>query len=405
MSSLSREFLLVAACCRWPLSEAAIAVIRRHAAAAIDWACLLRLVQRHRVAGLVHNALSSAEIELPPRIAEALASQARHVARRSLALTAETIRLQRAFDTAKIPVVTLKGIALAQLAYGSLTLKQGHDIDLLVAPECAPEALQLLEREGYALRRPALSLNTAQRRALVRFARDVEVARRADGLAVELHWRLSYSPVLLKGIDASAPTQDVSLSSGGRVRTLASEELFAYLCVHGAEHFWFRLKWLADLNALLSARSDAEIERLYRFAAAKGAALCAGQALLLRQQLLGAKLPSGIAAELQDSGRLAALVAAALNALTGPEPHTDTMSVMREAVALFLLGRGPAFFLRQCLLACFSVTDAILLPLPPALDFLYPILRLPLWLWRRAGRLAAGKLTHTGRKADSAAHD
>jgi len=405
MAPLSREFMLLAACCRWPGDEAAIDAIDAHAAAVSDWISLLRLAQRHRVAGLVHNALSSAAIAPPPRIAEALASQARHIARRSLALAAETIRLQRVFEAAKIPVTSLKGVALAQLAYGSFTLKHGHDIDLLVAPERATEALQLLEREGYALRRPALSLNTAQRRALVRFARDVELARRSDGLAVELHWRLSYNPLLLKGIDATAPTQDVPLSSGGRVRTLAAEQLFAYLCVHGAEHFWFRLKWLADLNALLSARSDAEIERLYRFAAAKGAALCAGQALLLRRQLLGAELPAGIAADLQGSGRPAALAAAALTALTASVPHADPVSVMREAVALFALGQGPAFYVRQCLLACFSVGDAILLPLPPALDFLYPILRLPLWLWRRASRPAAGKLTPAGRRADSAGHD
>ena len=394
MPSLSREFLLVAACCRWPLGEAAIAAIRRQASEAIDWTYLLRTVRRHRVAGLVHNALSSAKIDLPPRIGQALASQAQNIARQNLVLIGETVRLQRAFDAAEIPVISLKGFTLAQLAYGSLALKHGRDIDLLVLPERALDAVELLEREGYVLRDPAPSLNAAQRRAVVQYGREMELVRRTGNLRVELHWRLSYNPLLLQGIDASAPTQDVSLAGGGRLRTLATEELFAYLCVHGATHRWFRLKWLADLNALLSERSDADIVHLYRLAAKKGAALCAGQALLLRQRLLGAELPSGIAAELLSSRRLAALVAIALEALTGPEPRHDIIAMARGAAAQFLLGRGPAYYFRQCMLVCYSVADAILLPLPPALHFLYPILRLPLWLWRRAIRPAAVKLTN-----------
>lgn len=391
MALLSREFLLVAACCRWPLGDAAIAAIRRQAAEAIDWASFLRIVRRHRVAGLVHNAVSAAKIELPPRIGQALASQGKNIARQNLVLTGESVRLQRVFDAAEIPVISLKGITLAQLAYGSFALKHGRDVDLLVLPERALDALQLLEREGYALRDPAPRLNAAQRRAVVQYAKEVELVRRTGGLRVELHWRLIDNPLLLEGINASSPTQDIPLPSGGRLRTLATEELFAYLAAHGAAHCWFRLKWLADLNALLSEKSDADIAHLYRRAAERGAALCAGQALLLRQRLWGAELPSGIAAELQGNRRLAVLVALALAALAGPEPRHDTIATARGAVAEFLLGRGPVFYFRQCQLFCYSVADAILLPLPPALHFLYPILRLPLWLWRRAVRPATGR--------------
>jgi len=391
MAALSREFLLVAACCRWPLGEAAVAAIRRQAAEAIDWTDVLRIVRRHRVAGLVHKALSSAPVELPPGIGQALASQAQRIARQSLALTAETVRLQRGFDAAKIPAITLKGAALAQLAYGSLALKHSRDIDLLVSPERALDALQLLEREGYALRNPAPSLNPAQRRAVVEYGREMDLVRGSGGHRVELHWQLSYNPLLLQGIDASSPTQDVTLPGGDRLRTLATEELFAYLAVHGASHSWFRLKWLADLNALLSQSSEADIAHLYRLAAKRGAALCAGQALLLRELLFGAPLPSGIAAELEGSRRLATLVAMALEALAAREPQDDTVVVTREAAVHFLLGRGPAYFLRQCRFVCYSVADAVLLPLPPALRFLYPILRLPLWLWRHAAGLRASR--------------
>ena len=44
--------------------------------------------------------------------------------------------------------------------------------------------------------------------------------------------------------------------------TLADEPLYAYLCVHGASSAWFRLKWIADLNALLAGRTAEEIAAL-----------------------------------------------------------------------------------------------------------------------------------------------
>jgi len=50
----------------------------------------------------------------------------------------------------------------------------------------------------------------------------------------------------------------------------------------------------------------------------------------------------------------------------------------------FLLGQGSAFFAAQVRTAAVGIIDVISLPLPPYLHFLYPLLRLPLWLWRRA---------------------
>src|SRR5690606_15194640 len=63
--------------------------------------------------------------------------------------------------------------------------------------------------------------------------------------------------------------------------TLADEELFAYLCVHGASSAWFRLKWIADLAGFLHGRGAQEVDRLADCAAALGAGRAASQALIL----------------------------------------------------------------------------------------------------------------------------
>jgi hypothetical protein len=388
------EFLLAAACCRWPPSESRNAAIRSATASDIDWNEFLRIVGRQRVGGLVHEALLSAEIACPPLIATKLAQRAERIARRDLIVAAESARLQRALEQAGIPVLVLKGVALAQLAYGSAATKQTRDIDLLVPPDRAEAALQILERQDYALSSPAKHLSATQRRALVRYGREVELRYRGRRLVVELQWRAADNPLLLKGVDAHSPAQSIMLANGARLRTLAPDDLFAYLCVHGARHSWSRLKWLADVNALIAANA-ADIAHLYRHAQRIGAGLCAAQALLLCRQVLGLTLPAGLADEMKANKRVERLVAIALAALTarGAETERDTgfLGVIRSVRTQFLLGQGWRFYAAQCRAIAVAPADAIRWPLPPALHFVYPLLRLPLWLWRRAAFMLGGR--------------
>lgn len=381
--ALPRELLLVAACCRWPLSDEAIKSIKIIATAKIDWSEVLRVAVRQRAVGLVHNALLAAKIEIPSAVATALAQRAGRIAAHNKTLAAETAKLQQALGAAGIPALALKGVALAKLAYGTLDVKHTRDIDLLVLPRDAEAALRLMETQGYALALPSTHLSDTQRRAVIHYGKEIELTR--GNMHVELQWRAPANAQLLKGVDAGAPGQEVALD-GARVRTLAEADLFAYLCVHGATHSWSRLKWLADLNALIARKGEAALIALYCHAQTRGAGLCAGQALLLCQRLLDLRLPAELAGEFRQSRRLERLVAIAVQAMTRPDPVLDrgTTGVMHGVFAQFLLGRGWKFLAEQCRNTSINVGDVIRLPLPPPLQFLYPLLRLPLWLVRRA---------------------
>jgi hypothetical protein len=398
------EFRLLAECCRRPMPEHGSAAIRAAAANVGDWDRFLWLANRHRVAGLVHEATSSAQAELPPAAAEELAARARHIGRRNAILLAETLRLQRALDAAEIPCLMLKGVALAQLAYGTLATKHARDIDLLVPPDHAAAALHILEREGYALSYPAARMSEAQSRAVFRYAREVQLLHRGNRLLVELHWRPTNNPLLLKGIDAHAAAQSVALGDGVGIRTLATADLFAYLCVHGAQHAWSRLKWLADFNALAAANA-ADLQRLYRHAQSIGAGRCAGQALLLCNRLFALSLPAALNEEIGADRTVERLARIAVETMS--EDYAEAESgrsfggALRVLFAQFLLGKGWAFLVAQHRAESVRTLDVVDVPLPPALQFLYPFLRLPLWLWRRAkfvAKSAAGSARALGSK-------
>jgi hypothetical protein len=381
------EFQLAATCCRWPPSENRKTAVRAAAAGITDWNGFLRQVDRQRIAGLANDALSSADILLPPVIAQTLAAKAQRIALRNLSFAAETVRLQRIFVTANISILVLKGVALAQLAYGSLTIKHARDIDLLVPPNGAEAAMQILERAGYGLVLPAQKMNGKQRRALVTYGREAEFFHPSRGLRLELQWRAADNPYLLKGINVHSAGQRVVLADDISVDTLRDDDLFAYLCVHGARHAWSRLKWLADLNALLVTK-DTDITALYHHAQGVGVGLCAGQALLLCHRLLDLQLSPALLDKLQTNRRIEKLAAIAMGVMTTPHTETEVdggaIGVTRGVLRQFLLGEGRGYFVAQFKAIAVGLDDAIYLPLPQRLHFLYPLLRLPLWLWRRS---------------------
>jgi len=385
--TFSAEFSLALACCRWPATELQRECIGAAVTRVADWDRYMRVVRRHRIAGLAYHALTNSETSVPVEVIRDLRESANAITRQNLLLAAETIRLQEAFDNAGIPVFFFKGVSLSLLAYGTLSLKHGKDIDFCVPPGLALQALRLLEERDYMLWLPAAALDQAQREAMVRHTMEAVLIHRTTGVQVELHWALAYNPVLLRDINAYSETQMVALSAGWSIRTLADECLFKYLCVHGAIHAWSRLKWLADLNAFLSSKSLVEIERLYRSAVVHGPDLCAKLGLHLCEDLLDRELPEIIATCPHDHSRVRRLVAFSLDTMTGQnevaELRDRPVTNCRIILYHFLLCRTWRYIWEQCRFFSIAFHDILRFPLPRALYFAYPFLRVPLWLWRR----------------------
>ena len=386
--AFSPEFRLAAACAMWPPSDRRIEAIRVAAAGGLDWPRFLRVALRHRVVGLVHDGLTRARLDLPPAIAQKIGAQSTQLVSESLAMAAEALRLQRLFDEADLPVLFVKGASLAMLAFGTLGLSSGQDIDLLVPLETLPAASALVARAGYRRFDPPLELSDAQLRLLLPMRKDLGFVHQATGLRIELHWRLFLNPYAMAGASFMAASRIVLLNGTQGLRTLGEEDLFAYLCMHGALHWWNRLKWLADVNALVVSMPEDGVERLVRAAEAMGAGRAAALALLLCQRLLQTPLPTFMTATLDKSVTMRWLEATALNAMTKGQgeydPHEVRFGTTRGSLSTFLLSRGWRYHLAELSVQLTNPTDVLTIPLPKPLQFLYPVLRLPLWAWRHA---------------------
>ena len=384
---LSEEFLLASACCRWPPSAERNEAVRTAASASIDWSRFLRIARRHRVEALVGDGLRRAAVEIPTDIEVELQREAHEIARQNLAFAAEALRVHRLFESASIPHLFVKGATLDLLAYGTLGLKKARDIDLVVTPEVVEQACNALSDAGYVRFAPGPEVTPDRFSIWLQLCKETVWRHAEKGIILELHTGLVDNPALLPGIDATSPEQMSEIAPGLRLPTLAPDELFAYLCVHGATHAWSRLKWIADVAALLNRSGLHERERLYRRALVLGVGRCSAQALMLCECLFDLKIPHDLSAELRSDATTRRLVRIALGTMAGRHVGTELDDTVLGTVPIhlshFLLAPGWRYKVSELQRKSLSPHDRATIALPRPLYFLYPLLVLPSWLWRR----------------------
>ena len=390
--SFSPEFRLATACAMWPPSNCRTESIRNASAGLLDWDRFLQVMRRHRVASLVQDGLTRARCEIPAHIAREIAAETRALLRHNLASAAEASRLWHLFTETHLPIRFIKGVSLAVLAYGSIGLRHSRDIDLLVPPEAISKVCAILERAGYRRLLPPPNFSEAQLRMWLRRCKEICYVHDDKQLVLELHSRLFDNYRLLSDIVIDGPLRTVSVTKEISLPTLGEEDLFAYLCAHGAVCRWFRLKWLADIGALLAQQSESGIERLYLAAEARGAGRSAAEAMLLCSHLLGTTIPDRLVAKLRRKPGIRWLETIAFKAMTAEQiPPDVTFGTTWSSVARFLLGQDWRYWLAELDVYATSPNDILMLPLSKPLRFLYPILRLPLWVWRH-------NIHHSGRR-------
>jgi hypothetical protein len=338
------EFALLLSCCRWNFSGRDNE--RPEASGALDWPRFFDLARFHRVQGLAWNALAQASV--PPDWAEALAAESRSIAAANLSVARECSELATAFARTGIPLLFLKGLTVAALAYRSPLVKMAWDIDLLVAEADVGKAAAELDSRGYRRAVPAAGADLAKWHAR---RKESVWSRPEERLHVELHTRLADNRRLVPAIGIDSPRRNVQIAAGVTVPTLAADELFAYLCVHGASSLWFRLKWISDLAGLIDRLTEVELEQLYARSQELGAGRAAGQALLLADRLFGTLGDSRLRDRLVADAAVCRLAEAAFRQVAGRaeprEPTATPLGTWRIHWTQLLLLPGPRFALGE----------------------------------------------------------
>src|SRR5262249_34309087 len=160
------------------------------------------------------------QLDVPSDIAREIGAQAATLARESLAMTHESLRIQRLFDNAGLPALFLKGSALALLAFGKLGLRSSQAIDVLVAREIFPAVTEQSVRAGFRRFDPPADISDAQLHLLMPLRKDLGFVHDSTGIRIELHWRLFLNPHAMADGTLMTASRFVPVAGSAGLRTL-----------------------------------------------------------------------------------------------------------------------------------------------------------------------------------------
>lgn len=241
-----------------------------------------------------------------------------------------------ALDRAGIRVMLLKGAALLQTIYDRPELRRMSDVDLLIHPDDALRAVDVLTaaecRRGSALVRSDF---------FPRFHYEVELfIPGPQPVRIDLHARPFRPMRLSRIIPDDAMWEDAAAvdALGARAYVPRPELLFLHLAAHAAFHGCSRLTWLYDL-ARFARRYDGELDwaLLTRRCRDWRLGLAVRSATDAAQSLFGPFIPHEVAADLSHQP------ANWRDRLTLRQAPRDAQSPLRHVLCNMLTTPGIAF--------------------------------------------------------------
>jgi hypothetical protein len=368
------EVELLLACARTTISSENAKYIKQIAQRQPDWDFIYQLATRHRVTPLLYHSLSSIAAEaVPAALLGKLRDDYRESANYGLLLTAELVKLLDRLRAHNIEAIPWKGPALAQVAYGNLSLRQFDDLDILVHKRDILRARDIMIACDYVSDWGAGSQREC---AYLKSEHAYPFVHARSDISVELHFQVRerYFAFPLNPEELWKHARPICLG-GKQVSNLAIEDLLLILCVHGATHCWERLSWICDIAELVRRYPELDWERLLRRATLLGSRRIVLLALLLARRLFDLTLPAEVLRQLHVEEVIQHLASQVYNNLF----HVDTSSPVLSDRTYFHLQVRERW--RDRLRYCYFVTvtsneeDWSLVRLPASLSFVYSLIR------------------------------
>jgi hypothetical protein len=285
-----------------------------------DWEGLADRALRFKVEGLLHREIKSRNLPaalVPVGVGNRLRRAYRDQATLNMNLFFDALKVLQSLAEDHLPVIALKGLALAKSIYNDIALRPMADMDLLLKREDLVRAGRILLRLGYTQYFPAWESMAETYHHLPPFTKK-------NGTIVELHWNIvtpdSHVKVDLDGLWARSRLIQIDHTE---VRALSAEDLFLHLCIHASFHLQTGMDLIpfCDMSRLMNAAADKmDWQIVSARAGGWGAQKCLYLMLLLVRELLGAAPPESIMAQIKPGDYRPAYFAEALEQIFEEKP-------------------------------------------------------------------------------------
>ena len=269
-------------------------------AGGLDWAGVARQAQAASLEALLYQQLKPQGDLLPPAVAAAWQAAYRYNAQRQLYLAHQLGQALAALNAAGVPVLLLKGAALAHTLYAHPAGRPFRDLDLLIRPGQTTAAFATLRQLGYTPHHPEPHPGVTRQ-----FENEMLWQRPGPIVTyLDLHWQLLDSPHYQARLDSTWLWQTAVTSTPASLpfalRHLGPEAQLLHLCAHLLLHHGGQeLLWRNDIAAhLYHTQATLDWDLLLRQAARSDLLLPLQTLLPDLAAQWAAPVPAGVLAQL-----------------------------------------------------------------------------------------------------------
>ncbi len=368
---LSSDHRVLTDCCQNKIDTASV-IERLSAYSDQDYLRLYQLANKHGVYPLLYKALKSIA---PDTFSDATESDFKQsnmaVVQHNMLMSGELLQLMQLFDEHGMEAMAFKGPALAEMAYGSVALRQYGDLDILIKKENIGTALALLQNRGYT---PEIVL---ENETLDTFYNCVNVIGLHKGaVRVEVHWELLSKNYAIDWDEEELWKDYETIKINQRpIKMLSFENHILYLCAHGSKHLFERLEWICDIDRAIRSHVKTDWDKLILQAKTMGIERMLLLGLTLSKLFFGLELPEKIEKKIDSDPRIEELIQKVIGLHYSDE--TSAAKPYGSFGLLWQMRENLIDRLRFTYQAMFAPTliDYQFVRLPNKLLFLYPFIR------------------------------
>jgi hypothetical protein len=373
IDGVRREDQLLLCCARTSLDEGVRECVAGLLRQDIDWGYFVKLATRHRVIPLVHRSLGGLQFPIPAAVSAELARQNGFIARRNLFLAGKLVELLKILGERQVRAIPYKGLAVAALAYGSITLRQFWDLDILVSA-------------GDYRRTRDLLLSGGGYRLIEEFGWECCLVDGTGTVYVDLH--RSISPDVSPGnLGYERLWHRCETPVAGGIRTFRAEDMLVLLGIQLRKDAWetkdLRLSKLCDIAELLRMKPLIDWDEVDREAKRLGCQRALWVGLAAAHSLLGAPVDRAVVSR-ADAAQVTPLVDYIACRLFPEGASASPLPMSREGFHFRIRERWRdriySWYSRPWVRDVVrhlrpSARDQAMVPLPGRLGFLYYLIR------------------------------
>lgn len=168
--------------------------------------------------------------------------------------------IHQLFTEHQLDFLVLKGIPLNQLLFKNADRRISRDIDILVKPKAIKAIIARLKAEGWEMISPDFAIQEQQWQLFMKEFDQISFWHPTYKVAVEVHWKLFRNQSYFNIGDDVIWSNKESINVGNvNLYTVTPNIHAVYVSLHGGQHQWDSLIWIADMYMLHKRLTEEEL--------------------------------------------------------------------------------------------------------------------------------------------------